>query len=113
MAKPIRVRDSKIDIKKEAMALCEMMLSDLEKAKRRSSSRQVHPRQLVLSPRWVTHPGREGRQDRAQRQLGAKDGAHDLHARNLARQSRERRRSTHKRELYYISKGLVRSNKML
>ncbi len=34
MAKQIRVRDSKIDIQKEAKILCEAILADLEKAKR-------------------------------------------------------------------------------
>lgn len=34
MANKIRVRDSKIDIQKEAKILCEAMLADLEKAKR-------------------------------------------------------------------------------
>ena len=114
MARPIRVRDSKIDIKKEAMALCEMMLSDLEKGKRpvleavkcSLDNSFYSPKVGYLTP-------------------GDKVVKTELNVSSVQKMARtvfmleillgnlESGAVNTKRELYYISKGLVRSNKLL
>ena len=114
MARPIRVRDKKIDIKKEAMALCEMMLSDLEKGKRpvleavkcSLDNSFYSPKVGYLTP-------------------GDKVVKTELNVSSVQKMARtvfmleillanlESGAVNTKRELYYISKGLVRSNKLL
>lgn len=113
MAK-IRIRELKKDIKKEAMNLCENMLADLERAKRPvltavkcSLDNSVYnPKVGYLTP-------------------GDKTVKTELNVSSVQKMSRtvfmlevllENLKSgavNTKRELYYISKGLVRSNSSL
>lgn len=111
MAKPIRIRELNKDIQKEAKQLCEMMLSDLEKAKRpvleavkcSLDNSFYSPKVGFLTP-------------------GEKVVKTELNVSSVQKMARTifmlevmlgNLRSgavNTKRELYYISKGLVKSN---
>jgi DNA topoisomerase-6 subunit A len=111
MSKQIRVRELKIDINKEAKNLCEQMLSDLERAKRPvleavkcSLDNSVYSQKVgYLTP-------------------GDKVVKTELNVSSVQKMARtifmleillgnlKSGATNTKRELYYISKGLVRSN---
>lgn len=112
MPKHIRIRDSKIDIPKEAKQLCETMLADLERAKRpvleavkcSLDNSFYSPKVGYLTP-------------------GEKVVKTELNVSSVQKMARtifmleillgnlKSGAVNTKRELYYISKGLVRSNK--
>ena len=111
MAKPIRIRELNKDIRKEAKALCEGMLSDLEKAKRpvleavkcSLDNSFYSPKVGFLTP-------------------GDKVVKTELNVSSVQKMARtifmleillgnlQSGAVNTKRELYYISKGLVKSN---
>lgn len=111
MSKPIRIRELRKDIPKEARALCEMMLSDLERAKRpvleavkcSLDNSFYSPKVGFLTP-------------------GEKVVKTELNVSSVQKMARtifmlevmlgnlKSGAVNTKRELYYISKGLVRSN---
>lgn len=111
MAKPIRIREMNKDIRKEAMILCEDMLADLEKAKRpileavkcSLDNSFYSPKVGYLTP-------------------GDKVVKTELNVSSVQKMARtifmleillgnlKSGAVNTKRELYYISKGLVRSN---
>ena len=111
MAKPIRIREMNKDIRKEAMVLCESMLADLEKAKRpileavkcSLDNSFYSPKVGYLTP-------------------GDKVVKTELNVSSVQKMARtifmleillgnlKSGAVNTKRELYYISKGLVRSN---
>lgn len=114
MSKPIRVRESKIDIKKEAMILCESMLADLERAKRPVlEAVKCSLDNSFYSPKvgFLT--------------AGDKVVKTELNVSSVQKMARtifmleimlgnlQSGAVNTKRELYYISKGLVRSNNKL
>lgn len=111
MSKPIRIRELRKDIPKEAKAMCEAMLSDLEKAKRpvleavkcSLDNSFYSPKVGFLTP-------------------GEKVVKTELNVSSVQKMARtifmlevmlgnlQSGAVNTKRELYYISKGLVRSN---
>ena len=114
MSKHIRIRDSKIDIKKEAMILCESMLADLERAKRPVlEAVKCSLDNSFYSPKvgFLT--------------AGDKVVKTELNVSSVQKMARtifmleimlgnlQSGAVNTKRELYYISKGLVRSNNKL
>ena len=111
MAKQIRIRDSKIDIPKEAKLLCDQMLADLEKAKR-----------PVLEAVKCSLDNSFYSQKVGYLTPGEKVVRTELNVSSVQKMARTifmleillnniRSGATNtKRELYYISKGMVRSS---
>ncbi|MGE0527569.1 MAG: DNA topoisomerase VI [Bdellovibrionales bacterium] len=114
MAKTIRIRELKKDIQKEAMLLCEQMLGDLEKAKRpvleavkcSLDNSMYNPKVGFLTP------GEKVVKTELNVSSVQKMARTIFLLEVLLRNLRSGAVNT-KRELYYISKGEIRSNAQL
>lgn len=111
MAKPIRIRELKTDINKEAKLLCEAMLSDLEKAKRPvlEAVKCALDNSIYNSKVGFLTPG-----DKVVKTelnvSSVQKMARTIFMLEILLGNLKSGAVNTKRELYYISKGLVRSN---
>lgn len=111
MAKQIRVRESKIDIKKEAEALCEMMLGDLEKAKRPVLEAVKCALDNSIYNQKVGYLTPGGKVVKTELNVSSvQKMARTIFMLEVLLGNLKSGAVNTKRELYYISKGLVRSN---